>query len=69
MRCVKKSSATKRSILVNPLPRIATSTANTLTAITFSLKSAGGALRYSVPSRFFIRNMTMRDMRLKSSKN
>ena len=51
----KKSSVTKRSKIVNSLPRIATSTANTLTAINFSPKNqgGGGALRYRV-SMYFI---------------
>ena len=43
MMC-KKSSVTQRSKLFNSLPRIATSTANTLVTITFSLKSPGGGL-------------------------
>ena len=38
----KKSSVTKRSKIVNSLPRIITSTPNTLTAINFSLKNQGG---------------------------
>ena len=33
IRCVKQISVTKRSKIANSLPRIATSTANTLTAI------------------------------------
>ena len=45
----KKWSMTKGSTFVNSLNRIATSTANTLTATTFSLETPGGALRYLVP--------------------
>ena len=45
----KNISETKRSKIVNSLPRVTTSTANTLTAITFSLKVQMGALRYLVP--------------------
>ena len=41
-RMCKKSSVTERFKIVNLLPRIATSAANTLTAITSSLKSPGG---------------------------
>ena len=40
----------KRSKIVNSLPRISTSTANTLTAITFRLKSPGEVLRYLAPT-------------------
>ena len=38
----KNSSATIRFKIVNSLPRIATSTANTLTAIAFSFRSCNG---------------------------
>ena len=45
----KKSSVRKRSKIVNSLRRIATSTANTLTAITSSLIVQVEVLRYLVP--------------------
>ena len=45
----KSISETKRSKIVNLLLRVTTSTANTLTAITLSLKVQMGTLRYLVP--------------------
>ena len=56
----KKSSVTERSKIVNSLPRIATSTANALNAITFSLKSPSGGIKipctygyvYTAPVQF-----------------
>ena len=42
IRFVQQSSVTKRSKIVNSLPRIITSIANALTVITLSLKSPGG---------------------------
>ena len=50
MRCLEKSSVTKRSEIGNSLTRNTTPASNTLTAFTFSLKFQMGALRYLVPT-------------------
>ena len=48
----KKYFSDKRFKIVNSLPRITTSTANTLTATTFSLKSLGGGIK--VPCTYIL---------------